>query len=624
MTRPVASARPVFLYDGDCGFCRRGVLQLVARVGDAVDVRPCQTQDLARLHPDLRPTDCTSAVQLVEPDGRLSRGAEACFRAIAYAPGHGFARLLPRIPVFAALCEFLYRQVARRRHTLSRAVAVLDGPDPTPASYLFARRLALALLALVFLMGFLELALDGQALLGERGIVPLERVASWDQHVQPQGLLAMPSVFWFARSEFAQSAVLGLGALGALLVLVSRFVRTGLLLAVVAWLSFLALAMPPAGTAVELGNPFFGHESDALLVEMAVLALFVVAPRRDPSARVSGLAIALLRLLLLRVLLFDALARLAPGGAWSSTETFVRQLWTGPLPTRLGLAMAAMPSAVAGVVHVGMVGCSLLAPFLVFGPRRVRTLGFLAIVLLVGWTALLETRGPWPILVLALGLFALDDQTLGALLRRSPPAASAPRPRSSLVSLIRGTALVVLAALAGLAGVDALRGTLSPLHARLAPWFVSNVYGARFEVPSSHAVLVLEGAIDIQGFTPIETRVAPSDLYRAPGFAGLVLPRLDLALEYAARRLAAGEDPEPWLLSTIAALLEGRGGVRGLFRDGAFTDQRPQMLRLRVRPFRPADAAEQARSGMAWFQGEDLVMPRIYALRDGVLVEGGR
>ena len=600
--------RPTLLYDGDCGFCRRSVLWLIRRTGDAVDVRPF-------------PSATPDAVELTEPDGRRTRAAVACCRALAYAPGFAPMRVLPAIPGIGALLDAGYRSLAKRRGAAGVVLSAVAGADPAPSSFLFARRLFLALLGLVFVACFVDLGIDARALLGERGIVPLERVANWDQHTQPAGFLAMPSLFWIARGDTALQVVIGVGLLGALLVLAGRCVRAGLLLAAAAWLSFLALALPPAGPEHELGNPFFGAEADALLVETAVLALFVAASRKDRRARVSGGAILLLRLLLVRVLVGDAIARLAPSGAWSSTADFVRHLWTAPLPTRLGLAMHDLPAFVPAVVHWGIVACSLVAPWFVLAPRRLRTLAFCAIALLAAWTALLETRGPWPILVFALALFAVDDQTLACALRRASPVEAPPRRKPAFATAARMACLAAFLVLAFGAGIDALRGTTSAWRAPLVPYFACNAYGTRFVVPASHPITVIDAGVDVQRFEALEPRAAPSDLYRAPAWTGLVLPRFDQRLEYAAQALATGAEPEPWLLSTIAALLEQRGGARGLFRDGAFQTSRPVLVRLRTRPLRPADPAERSRSEMWWFQGEDLVPPRVYGLRDGVLVE---
>jgi predicted DCC family thiol-disulfide oxidoreductase YuxK len=115
--------RPCLVWDGDCGFCRRSVQHLRPWVGERVAFEPYQAAH-ARF-PAIPLAAFREAVHLVEPDGRVSRGAEAVFRALA----HG-GRTLPlaayrRLPGFAALSEWVYRQVASHRPLFSRVLDLL-------------------------------------------------------------------------------------------------------------------------------------------------------------------------------------------------------------------------------------------------------------------------------------------------------------------------------------------------------------------------------------------------------------------------------------------------------------------------------------------------------------------
>ena len=115
--------RPCLVWDGDCGFCRRSVQHLRPWVGERVAFEPYQAAH-ARF-PAIPLEAFREAVHLVEPDGHVSRGAEAVFRALA----HG-GRALPlaayrRLPGFAALSEWVYRQVASHRPLFSRVLDLL-------------------------------------------------------------------------------------------------------------------------------------------------------------------------------------------------------------------------------------------------------------------------------------------------------------------------------------------------------------------------------------------------------------------------------------------------------------------------------------------------------------------
>src|SRR4030095_14696142 len=72
--------------------------------------------------------DFAQAVHLIEPDDRVSHGAEAVFRALALGAG----RRAPlwcydHIPLFAPLSEFFYNVVARRRGMADRATTARWG-----------------------------------------------------------------------------------------------------------------------------------------------------------------------------------------------------------------------------------------------------------------------------------------------------------------------------------------------------------------------------------------------------------------------------------------------------------------------------------------------------------------
>ena len=87
--------------------------------GDRVDYEPYQ--DAASRFPEIPLERFKQAVQLIELDGRRSQGAEATFRALAYARGGGWSLWLYRhVPGFATASEWGYRIVARNRGALSK------------------------------------------------------------------------------------------------------------------------------------------------------------------------------------------------------------------------------------------------------------------------------------------------------------------------------------------------------------------------------------------------------------------------------------------------------------------------------------------------------------------------
>lgn len=71
---------------------------------------------------------CESAVHLIEPDGRIYRGAEAVFRALAVNPARRWPLWIYRkVPGAQAATEWGYRWVARHRSSLSKLTRLIAG-----------------------------------------------------------------------------------------------------------------------------------------------------------------------------------------------------------------------------------------------------------------------------------------------------------------------------------------------------------------------------------------------------------------------------------------------------------------------------------------------------------------
>ena len=109
--------RPVLLYDGECEACRNWAARLGADTkGDVACVpyqsAPEQVQGIAT-------GALRGAVHLVEPDGRITVGAEAIFRALRGTRRGRLALWAWRwLPGFRAGSRWIYARVAANRHRL--------------------------------------------------------------------------------------------------------------------------------------------------------------------------------------------------------------------------------------------------------------------------------------------------------------------------------------------------------------------------------------------------------------------------------------------------------------------------------------------------------------------------
>ena len=101
--------RPVFQYDGECGFCRLWVDKWKTRTGDAVSYEPSES--------------AKGAARYVAEDGKTVTGAQAVFSALERVPGKSWMiRAYRNVPGFAGFTEFWYRWIVRHRPFMYRLV----------------------------------------------------------------------------------------------------------------------------------------------------------------------------------------------------------------------------------------------------------------------------------------------------------------------------------------------------------------------------------------------------------------------------------------------------------------------------------------------------------------------
>lgn len=111
--------KPLLIFDGDCGFCRRWIARWQKATGDRVDF--AAYQEVEARFPEIPRADFAQAVQLIEPDGRVQSGADAVFRIFDFAPkGAPLLRFLRQLPGVMPIARAAYRIVAANRTFYSR------------------------------------------------------------------------------------------------------------------------------------------------------------------------------------------------------------------------------------------------------------------------------------------------------------------------------------------------------------------------------------------------------------------------------------------------------------------------------------------------------------------------
>jgi predicted DCC family thiol-disulfide oxidoreductase YuxK len=119
---------PLMIYDGDCEFCVFWIRRWKKMTGDKVRYAPFQDAMMLRQFPELSRAQCETAVQFIETDGQVFKGAEAALRSLIYSSGKAWLlKLYQRSRFFAWLGEMVYKFVARHRIFFSRITFLLFG-----------------------------------------------------------------------------------------------------------------------------------------------------------------------------------------------------------------------------------------------------------------------------------------------------------------------------------------------------------------------------------------------------------------------------------------------------------------------------------------------------------------
>ena len=281
---------------------------------------------------------------------------------------------------------------------------------------------------------------------------------------------------------------------------------------------------------------------------------------------------------------------------------------TQPIPNPISWYLHQAPSwfHMLGVAFNHLV--ELVAPFLIFGPRRVRMIGGLSIAI---FQVLLIVSGnlSWlNHLTLALCLACFDDdhwrQLLPARFSRARfslrprlrggghdiIADDGPAGRPSARRLIRyGLVLVVV-----YLSIDPVANMVSSrqlMNSSFDPFRIVNTYGAFGSVGKVRREVILEGTLDkvlseSTQWREYEFDCKPGDPGRAPCFVSPYHHRLDWQIWFAAM---SDYRTQPWLVHLVYKLLIGDAEVGGLLARLPFGEQPPTYIRAVLYEYRFTD-----------------------------------
>jgi predicted DCC family thiol-disulfide oxidoreductase YuxK len=570
------------VFDGECSFCRVWIEYWRQLTNDRV--RYCSYQEAGDRFPDLPPENFAPAVTLFLPGGEIRRGAHAVFSLLAMLPGKSWMLwLYAHIPGFAWIAELVYRVIARHRSFCHWATRALWGIPIEVESFGIASWLFLRTLGAVYLFAFASFAAQAAGLIGSRGISPAAEYLHSLREYYGAVYWQVPTVFWLNAGDSTIKAVCIAGiSLSVLLLLGVRWRIVRVLLFVL----YLSL--------VTAGQEFMGYQWDALLLEAGFLAILLGS---------SPIVVWLYRWLLFRLVFLSGVVKLASGDpSWRHFTALPVHYETQPLPTPLAWYMYQLPEW----LQRGSVGfvffVELVAPFLIFAPRRIRFFAARAMVALQVLILLTGNYAFFNVLTIGFCLFLIDD---GFFRRLFPKTANwsthLAAEKSHAWSRAVCGAFATLALFVGgfqVARPFGVRWSLADAAIRIvSPFEVINSYGLFAVMTTTRPEIVIEGSNDGVTWLAYEFKYKPGDLNRRPAWVAPHQPRLDWQMWFAA---LGDYQSDPWIVRLMARLLEGSPEVLRLLGRNPFPDRPPHYIRAQLYQYSFTTPAERKSTGTWW------------------------
>jgi lipase maturation factor 1 len=543
----------------------------------------------------------------------------------------------------------------------ARLIRWLFDPQHGATNQLLPRWLFLRAIGLIYFSAFFSLLFQIRGLIGPAGILPaseyLEAVA---KSAGPARFWYAPTVFWFSTTNHMLMAVCWIGLVASLLVVLNIFPRTSLFICFVGFLSFVAAAAE-----------FSGYQSDGMLLEAGFIVLFLAPMGFRPGLAATQPPIRVGIFLLLwewfRIYFESGIAKLASGDPqWRNFTAMDEYYANGPLPTWIGWYLQHFPHWFHAATAFLTLALELVLVFMLFLPRRWRIVCFfivtpwqLGVILTANYTFL-------NYLVLALGIFLLDDRFLERFVpdrwkhkwttvapapvevaasnetpietsheapiettERSsssgnvapPDRRHSPRHQLANFQLTLTCVMFVWLFYASAAMLVWMVWRSAPLPTgpviALEPFRIADRYGLFARMTRGRYEIEFQGSNDGKTWTTYNFRNKPQDPHEAPRIYAPYQPRFDWNLWFASLSDWRSDPIGP---RVEERLLAGSPDVVALFASNPFPEQPPHFVRALIWQYWFSTREEKRTQGVWWTrQLLGLYAPTLQRLPDGKL-----
>jgi hypothetical protein len=473
------------------------------------------------------------------------------------------------------------------------------------STYELTRFAILRLLAFVYLVAFVSLHRQLDALIGSRGLEPVSSYLAWERtHLGVSAYWQVPTLFWLGASDAVMHAACWIGVALSAAALAGV---TNAVVQLVLWALYLSF--------VHVGQIFYGYGWEIQLLETGFLAAFA-CPLRGvspmPEVPTPKIVIWLFRWLIFRVMIGAALIKLRNDPCWRDLTCLDYHFETQPNPNPLSwwLHHAPRSAHALGVLFNHFV--ELVVPWFAFGFRGYR---HAAGVLLVIYQVFLILSGNlsflnWLTIVPALACF--DDTALSNFLPARMRRGLLARYRALEPSLGQtriARALGIVVAVLSVAPIVNLVTPGQSMNRSFFPLDLVNTYGAFGTIDRERYEVILEGTRDelperSAQWQEYELPCMPGDPHRRPCIVSPYHWRFDWQMWFVGNGAARGESigAQPWLVHFVWQLLSGEATPKALLARDPFADTPPKWIRADI--WRYSFTRERTESQTAWWTRE--------------------
>jgi len=112
-------SKATLIYDGKCPICSGAADWIHERVGDDIELLPCQENARAERFPDISEQQCMESMWLVTQDGTRYAGDRALPSILRMMPRYKWLAWICELPLIRHIAPHVYRLIAKNRYHLS-------------------------------------------------------------------------------------------------------------------------------------------------------------------------------------------------------------------------------------------------------------------------------------------------------------------------------------------------------------------------------------------------------------------------------------------------------------------------------------------------------------------------